>query len=401
MHPSDEIKAIKSQILLNKKIVLAVTGSIAAVETIKLARELIRHGAEIIPVMTPNAAKIIHPDALWFATGKKPIIELTGETEHVTYCGKTKEHADLLLICPATANTISKITHGIDDTTVTTFATTAIGSKIPIIIVPAMHLSMYEHKILQKNIHDLRKNKIEILQPIIDKNKAKTPSQETIILHVIKKLKTSDYKSKRILIIGGPTTEKIDDIRVITNISTGKTAIQLAKNAYYRDAEVELWIGNTTEKIPEYIKTMNFSDNESLQELIKKHDLAKYDIIINCAAISDYKPEKYNGKIPSGQKILKIDMKPTQKILPLLTKKAPKAKIIAFKAEEKKEKLKEKSQKLIDEYKIDLVIANTLKGFQKDENEILIYNKKTQIFKKGKKETLAEIILDEVKKTIE
>ena len=122
MHPADEIRGSKSKKLSKKRIILGVTGSIASVETIKLSRELIRHGADVIPVMSPSATKIIHPDAIWFATGNKPIIELTGATEHVSYCGLVKNPADLLLISPCTANTISKIAHGIDDTSITTFA---------------------------------------------------------------------------------------------------------------------------------------------------------------------------------------------------------------------------------------------------------------------------------------
>ena len=157
MHPADEIRGSKSKRLSKKRIVLAVTGSIVAVETIKLSRELIRHGAEVFPVMTPSATKIIHPDSLWFATGNKPIIELSGKTEHVSFCGRVKNPADLLLISPCTANTISKIAHGIDDTAVSTFATTAIGSGVPILIVPAMHLSMYDHKIIQENIKKCKK----------------------------------------------------------------------------------------------------------------------------------------------------------------------------------------------------------------------------------------------------
>lgn len=152
MHPADEIRGVKSKRLAKKRIVLGITGSIAAVESVKLSREFIRHGAEIFPVMTHSATKIIHPDSLEFATGNKPIIELTGKTEHVSFCGRVKEPADLFIISPCTANTISKIAHGIDDTAVTTFATTAIGSDIPMLIVPAMHLSMYDHKIVQKNV---------------------------------------------------------------------------------------------------------------------------------------------------------------------------------------------------------------------------------------------------------
>jgi len=147
MHPADEIRGVKSKRLFKKKIVLGITGSIAAVESVKLSRELIRHGAEVFPVMTQSATKIIHPDSLEFSSGNKPIIELTGKTEHVSFCGRVKEPADLFIISPCTANTISKIAHGIDDTAVTTFATTAIGSGIPILIVPAMHLSMVSNSL--------------------------------------------------------------------------------------------------------------------------------------------------------------------------------------------------------------------------------------------------------------
>ena len=186
MHPSQDIKGIKSHLLQDKTIILAVTGSIAAVETIRLARELIRHKATVIPVMTPAATKIIHPDALWFATGKRPIVDLTGETEHVSYCGDVPEHVDLLLISPCTANTISKIAHGIDDTSVTTFATTAIGAKHPVIIVPAMHKSMYDHRIVQDNIKRLKDLGIGIVDPYLEQKKAKLASIEEITAQVIR-----------------------------------------------------------------------------------------------------------------------------------------------------------------------------------------------------------------------
>ena len=123
--------------------------------------------------MTPAAQKIIHPDALWFATGKKPILELTGETEHVFFCGKVTDPADLLLISPCTANTLSKMAHGIDDTAVTTFATTAIGAQHPVLVVPAMHQSMYDHPMIQRNITDLNKlDHVSILEPVLERNGA-------------------------------------------------------------------------------------------------------------------------------------------------------------------------------------------------------------------------------------
>jgi phosphopantothenoylcysteine decarboxylase/phosphopantothenate--cysteine ligase len=399
MHPADELRGSKSNILLNKKIVLGITGSIAAVECVKLARELIRHGAKVFPVMTNSATKIIHPDAIWFATGIKPIVELTGATEHVSFCGRVKDPADLLLICPSTANTVSKIRHGIDDTSVTTFATTALGSSVPILIVPAMHLSMYDHKVIQKNIEELKKIGIKFIEPKIEKNKAKLPHIDEVVTNVIRETGDKKLNDKNVLIIGGPTSESIDDVRIITNRSSGKTAHLLALNAFYRGANVELFYGKkSTEKPLEFIKTSYFDSINDLSKLIKKKNLKKFDVIIICAAISDYIPKKQKGKIPSGKDKIIVELTPASKLLPIIRKKAPKAKIIAFKVEDKKENVKKKSLELLNKNKIDLVVGNTISGFEKDENEIWTIDKKGKItHKKDNKEKLTNHILNSIK----
>jgi len=398
MHPADEIRGDKSKRLSKKRIVLAVTGSIAAVETIKLSRELIRHDAEVFPVMTPSATKIIHPDSLWFATGNKPIIELSGKTEHVSFCGRVKNPADLLLISPCTANTISKIAHGIDDTAVTTFATTAIGSDVPILIVPAMHLSMYDHKIVQENIKKCKKVGIKFIEPSIIKNKAKMVSIDEIVTYAIRETGKQDLSKRKILIIGGPTVEYIDDIRVITNRSSGKTAISLAINSFYRGADVELWYGSGREKPPNYIRTIGFKSINDISNLLKSKDLKKFDVIILCAALSDYIPRKYKGKIPSKKDKFVVEMLQAPKIIASLRKKAPNSKIIGFKVEENEFNLKEKARNLLKNNNLDFVVANTISGFDKDKNEIWIIDKMGKsIYKKGKKDRLADCILDKVK----
>lgn len=398
MHPADEIRGSKSSRLSKKRIVLGVTGSIAAVETIKLSRELIRHGAEVFPVMTPSATKIIHPDSLWFATGNKPIIELSGATEHVSFCGRIKNPADLLLISPCTANTISKISYGIDDTSVTTFATTAIGSGVPIMIVPAMHLSMYDHKIIQENIKKCKKVGIKFVDPAIERNKAKMADIAEIVDYAIRETGEQDLSKKKILVVGGPTAESIDDIRIITNRSSGKTAIKLVMNAFYRGADVELWYGMGKEQPPEHIKTRYFESTNDISKLIATNNLKIYDIIILCAAISDYIPKKKKGKIPSGKDKLTIELLKAPKIISILRKKAPKSKIIGFKVEENTSKLKEKAKNLLAKNNLDFVVANTISGFNKDKNEIWIIDKKGKcIHKKGKKEQLTNQILDTVK----
>lgn len=398
MHPADEIRGIKSKLLFKKRIILAVTGSIAAVETIKLARELIRHGADVYPVMSQSATKIIHPDSLWFATGKKPIVELTGATEHVSFCGKVEKPVDLLLICPCTANTISKIARGIDDTSVTTFATTAIGSGVPILVVPAMHISMYDHKIVQKNIEKCKKMGIKFIEPLLEKNIAKMVEIDEIISNVFREIGKKDLVKKRVLIIGGPTSEKIDDVRIITNRSSGKTAINLAKNAFFRGADVELWYGPGKEIVPNYIKKIDFESISDVEKILDKRNLKEFDSIILCAALSDYIPKKQKGKISSEKEKFVLEMFSAPKIISKLRKKAPKSKIIGFKVEENKAVLKEKSMNLLNKNDLDFVVANLIYGFDIDQNDIWIFDKsRKSIHKKGKKEELAHYILDLIK----
>jgi phosphopantothenoylcysteine decarboxylase/phosphopantothenate--cysteine ligase len=398
MHPADEIRGSKSSRLSNKRIVLGVTGSIAAVECVKISRELIRHGAEVIPVMTNSAKKIIHPDALWFSTGNKPIIELSGATEHVSLCGRVKKPADLLLICPCTSNTISKIAHGIDDTSVTTFAATAIGSNVPIAIVPAMHISMYDHKIIESNIKKCKKVGIKFIEPSLVGNKAKIANEEEIIAKTIRLLGRQDLVDKKILIIGGSTAESIDDVRFVSNHSSGKTAIWLSKNAFYRGADVELLYGYSHEVIPNYIKNIRYESLSDLSKLLKKYDLKKYDIIILCAALPDYITKKQKGKISSDEKKLILTMQKTPKIISKLRNLAPKSKIIGFKLEENKTKIQEKAHNLLKKNHLDFVVANTLTGLNKQDNEIWIINRRGKSHhKKADKETLTDFILDTIK----
>ncbi|MHA2042867.1 MAG: flavoprotein, partial [Candidatus Thorarchaeota archaeon] len=154
-HTSKLIIGSLSQTLKGRRIALGITGSVAAVECVAISRLLMRHGAEVYAVMSPMAHKIIHPYLLEWATGNPVVVELTGRIEHVDLAGKHDEHVDLYLIAPATANTIGKIAQGIDDTPVTTTATSAIGAGIPVLVVPAMHRSMYDHPVVIENVEKL------------------------------------------------------------------------------------------------------------------------------------------------------------------------------------------------------------------------------------------------------
>lgn len=166
--------------MAGKKVVLAICGSVAAFRTPELARELGRQGFTVECVMTNAAQGIIHPHVLEWASEQPVVTELTGKVEHVKSCG-VEGNADLLLICPATSNTISKIACGIDDTTVTTYAATALGSGKKILVVPAMHQSMYENPFVKENIEKLKKVGVEFIEPKIEENKAKLADQKEIV----------------------------------------------------------------------------------------------------------------------------------------------------------------------------------------------------------------------------
>jgi len=176
-HPSADIRGSLGGELAGKTIVLGVTGSVAAVRSSDLARLLIRHGADVRPVMTRAACELIHPNLLEWATGHKPVVELTGAIEHVDLVGNVPVRADLLLIAPATANTVGKMACGIDDSPVTTFFTTAFGEGVPTVLVPAMHQSMYHHPFVVENLAKLERAGVRVLLPRVEEGKAKIASE--------------------------------------------------------------------------------------------------------------------------------------------------------------------------------------------------------------------------------
>ena len=373
MHPSKAIKGIKSKKLKGKKIIYGITGSIAAVESVKIARELIRHGASVKPLMNRDAIKIIHPNAIEFATGEKPIIEITGMTEHLM-------KADAMLIAPCTANTISKIANGIADDVITTFAL----SNKKILIAPSMDKKMYENPFLKENIKKCMDNGIKFIKPKIEEGKAKMADIETIVENVIRTIKMNI--NAKLLIIGGSTMQPIDNVRAITNFSSGKMAKAIAREAYERCKDVEMWCGNMD--CPPYINGKNFSTIEDLIKLIKNAE--KYDVVINCSAISDFIPEKFNGKISSGKEI-NLKLKPAIRINPMLRKIS--GKLIIFKLDDESNVI-EKAKKRMAKDKADYVIANTFSSIGSEDTKIWIIGKNMIKEYEGKKDEVAKYIID-------
>ncbi|HID25159.1 MAG TPA: bifunctional phosphopantothenoylcysteine decarboxylase/phosphopantothenate--cysteine ligase CoaBC [Thermoplasmata archaeon] len=397
MHPVGEIRGEKSSKLKDKRIVLCITGSIAAVESFYLCRELIRHGADVIPVMSDAATRIIHPDTLAFASGHPPVLSLTGGVEHVTFCGNTRDKADLVLVHPCTANTLSKIALGLCDNAVTACVITAEGAGIPIMVVPAMHLAMYKNPAVAEHLGLLKKRGFYVIEPRVTETKAKIAEREEIVAHMLRLLRKQDLTGRRILIIGGASAEAVDEIRVLTNRSTGKMAAALAKTAFERGAEVELWLGWSKEKTPVYIKVKRFESVNDLLKMIKDGDIKRFDTFIVCAALANYLPKKHKGKIPSGKKSLTIEFEEASSVVAAIKQRNPDTMVVAFKAEEKKNTLLEKAASFLKHNEVDILVANTLSCFGADESEIWIINGKQRIHHvKGKKEELAESILSTI-----
>ncbi|WOF16323.1 bifunctional phosphopantothenoylcysteine decarboxylase/phosphopantothenate--cysteine ligase CoaBC [Methanoplanus sp. FWC-SCC4] len=336
--------------LKEKVVVLGITGSIAAVEDIKLARSLRRKGAIVQGVMSDAACGIIHPDSVTYACDRETITKISGMIEHVKYCG-IGGCADILLIAPATANTICKIAAGIDDTPVTTFATTAIGRGMPVVIVPAMHESMYRHPAVTDSIEKLKSWGIVFSDPNISENKAKIASSQEIILTVERSVMGRPLEGKKVLITGGACRERIDDVRVMTTRASGRMGREIALFGYRLGADVT--IIHNGDEIP-FVENVYAESADDMRKAV--HDLLSgrdYDYYISSAAISDYKPEYYEGKIPSGAEISLGLLKLPKLISEVLSKYD--VKTVAFKLGWDES---QKALNMIDSG-VDMVLVNT------------------------------------------
>lgn len=389
VHPSKDIVGTKGKELKDKRIVLCITGSVAAVQCSEIARTLMRHGAEVFAVMSPMAQKIIHPYLMEWATGNAVVTELTGKIEHIALVGEHPKKADLVLVAPATANTMSRIACGIDDTTVTSVVSTAFGSNTPIIIVPAMHQSMYKHAILTENIKKLKALGVEFVGPRIEEGKAKIAETKEIANAVMRKLAVKqDFSGLKMLVTAGPTVEHIDPIRVITNRSSGKMGMSIAEEALDRGAEVTIVYGLGRATPPPETRIISVETTEQMREaVISELESKKYDVVIAVAAAADWTVKKPFSHKVSTHKLHSLDLKlkPTKKIIDHVKKVSPKTFLVAFRAEYKlsKKELIESAYKRLLEANADLIIVNDVgkkgAGFGTETNEILIVGKEKKV----------------------
>jgi len=391
----------------NKNILLGITGSIAAYKSAYLIRLFVKKGYNVKAVMTKAATELITP--LTISTLSKNIVYIDFSEN-----GVWNNHvdlglwADVFLIAPATANTIAKMNHGIADNLL---LTTYLSAKCPVVLAPAMDLDMWKHYATQKNIEELKGHGVNII-PVDDGELASglvgegRMAEPEFIMEYIDSMfyEKKDLVDKKVLITAGPTYENIDPVRFISNRSTGKMGIALAKEAKKRGANVTLVLGPSKANPPVGVNLMKV---ESAAEMAKAvfDNYKDQDIIIMAAAVADYTPKNVSDtKIKKNDNDLNLELKRTTDIAASVGKDKRDDQILIGFALETDSEL-ENAEKKLKKKNFDLIVLNSLKekgaGFAYDTNKITIIsakNNKITNFELKSKEKVAVDILNEVVK---
>ena len=395
--------------LTGKKIVLGITGSIAAYKSCLIIRELIKSGAEVQVVITPAGKEFITPITLSTLTHKPVVSEFFSQKD-----GTWNSHVDLglwadaMVIAPCTAATLGKMAKGIADNML---ITTYLSMKAPVFIAPAMDLDMYKHPSTQKNIETLRSFGNYIIEPGSGflasglEGKGRMEDPENIVKALDKFFSVSsesqsaldDLKDKKILITAGPTYEKIDPVRFIGNYSSGKMGFALAEECARRGAKVVLVAGPVSLTCSDGIQRVNV---ESCKEMFEAAVgvFPDCDAAILCAAVADFRPEAIaEEKIKRVGDDLVLKLKPTQDIAATIGRMKEKSqRIVAFALETNEEE--NNAQRKLEKKNADFIVLNSTRipgtTFQADDNQITIINKegKKRYAKKPKTEVARDII---------
>ncbi|MFB6125689.1 MAG: bifunctional phosphopantothenoylcysteine decarboxylase/phosphopantothenate--cysteine ligase CoaBC [Halolamina sp.] len=317
-------------------VALAVSGSVAAVKTVELAHELRRQGASVRAVMSESATNIVHPWAVDFATDEPVVTEITGAVEHVELCGRDG-WADVLVCAPATANTVGKIAAAVDDTPITTCATTALGADLPVVVVPAMHEPMYDHPGVLDAIDRVESWGVEFVDPRIEEGKAKIATEDAVVTGVARATTPDPLAGESVVVTAGATAEAVDPIRVLTNRSSGRTGRAVARSCHVRGADVTLVHGTHgagAELDPEAVHYADLRAVESAAEMLDATQVAcdGADALVSTAAVADYTVEAADEKIRSGQE-LTLSLSATPKLIDEVAAAYPDLAVVAFKAE--------------------------------------------------------------------
>ena len=396
---------MEKDVLEGKKIIIGITGSIAAYKAATLVSMLIKRKANVHIIMTQNATKFISPLTFETLSGNKVHTDTFDlSPEHKVHHITLVKDCDLFLIAPATANIIAKVVHGIADDMLTSTFIACHSTKM---ISPAMNTYMYENPINQDNISLCKKYGIKVIEPSSgrlacgDSGKGRMPEPEFLLEEIIYEIcYKKDLKGKKILITAGPTQEDIDPVRYITNHSTGKMGYAIAKVAANRGAEVILISGPVNISPPHHVSLVNIKSAKDMFEAVKKES-DNCDIIIKAAAVADYKPKHYSdNKIKKEEGEISFELEKTDDILKYLGEnKKEGQKLIGFSMETTN--VEENSKKKLIKKNLDMIVANNLKekgaGFGTDTNIVtFITNKEVKKLPIMSKEKVGEELFNEI-----
>lgn len=405
-HPSREIVCKLSHELEGHTVILGVSYSAAIYRAIDVARHLLRYCANVKVLLTPKAAHIIAPDLFHWATGERPLVELSGDTEHIAL----SKIATSMVIAPATLNTLAKIAHGIADNVVIATAIVMNSFGKPVIVVPTMHREMLLSKQAREIISKLYEQGYQILPPIEENHRIVFPSAYYIARKVVAStLRGEDLRDMRITVTAGATREYIDDIRFISNPSTGRMGIAIALEAFFRGASVNLITGHIEVPLPPWIHIDSAVNTEEMAKvIIRTIERRRPHAVIMAAAPADFKPrERAKGKISSRIEKINLELIPTTKILKEL-RKVYDGVLVGFAAESVTDldELAELAKRKLEEYELDAIVANPIGkkgiGFASPINEVIILLPNGTKIHRGPtiKEEIARDILDIVKDLI-
>lgn len=377
---------------MKNNILIGITGGIAAYKILDLIKLLKKEGNEVFVIMTKGAAEMFSRRDFEKASGNKIYTDLfeknfnyedvlkDRKVEHIELADKT----DVMVIAPATANIIAKLSHGIADDFLTT---TSLAVTAPIIICPSMNVNMWGNPIVQENLTKLKSIGYQVIDPASGmlacgyKGVGKLENIEVINKEIIKSLERTEFlKGKKIIVTAGGTVEKIDEVRFIANRSSGKMGAAISEECYLRGAEVLLLRAKDSVRPRYLIKEKIFETAQDLLQLIKVN-INNTDLFFQVAAVSDYKvSQSFKGKLSSDSPV-NLKLIPQIKIIDQIKKLSPKTTLIAFKAEYGLSELQliKVGKKKLQESNADFVIANDVsrkdRGFESDNNEVYIISK--------------------------
>lgn len=405
-HPSSEIRCVLSDELRGKLIALGVSYSSAIYRSIDVARYLLRFCADVQTLMTPRAARAISPQLFHWATGRRPITRLTGDVEHIALA----RQADAMVIAPATLRTVTAIAMGYAVNSVVATAIAMRSQGKPVVIAPAMHRDLLLSRQARESMARLYDMGYYLLPPLEKDGRVVLPDPYYIARKVVSvSLRGEDLRNLRIVVTAGATREFIDDVRFISNPSSGRMGMAIALEAMFRGASTTLVAGHLEAEPPPwiYIERVTSTD-EMCRVLMKTVEKKKPHALIMAAAPADFKPsERVKGKIDSRVAELTLKLIPTPKILREL-RKVYNGVVIGFAAEvvESSEELIEKARRKLEEYELDAIVANPVGipgiGFASPMNEVYICTPNGRVKHVGPvlKEVIAREVIDIAKELI-